>query len=142
MAHRRRALSTGYCAGSSYGSSIEDESRKVAYYHIRGGCADLHTTLDLSQYNDVTAYADAVHRPVVHVDYLPTPQAVARRVREAVDDRHLSMEQLAKDAHVSIQAAYSLRDSGLASLSEARRVFAVLDIHVHAYPVEMVPLSL
>ena len=52
------------------------------------------------------------------------------------------MEQLAKDAHVSIQAAYSLRDSGLASLSEARRVFAVLDIHVHAYPVEMVPLSL
>ena len=91
----------------------------------------MHTTLDLSQYNDVTAYADAVHRPVVHVDYLPTPQAVARR-----------MEQLAKDAHVSIQAAYSLRDSGLASLSEARRVFAVLDIHVHAYPVEMVPLSL
>ena len=92
----------------------------------------MHTTLDLSQYNDVTAYADAVHRPVVHVDYLPTPQAVARRVREAV----------AKDAHVSIQAAYSLRDSGLASLSEARRVFAVLDIHVHASPVEMVPLSL
>ena len=71
----------------------------------------MHTTLDLSQYNDVTAYADAVHRPVVHVDYLPTPQAVARRVREAVDDRHLSMEQLAKDAHVSIQAAYSLRES-------------------------------
>lgn len=142
MAHRRRVPSTGYCADSSYGSSIEDESRKVAYYHIRGGCADMYTTLDLSQYNDVTAYADAVHRPVVHVDYLPTPQAVARRVREAVDDRHLSMEQLAKDAHVSIQAAYSLRDSGLASLSEARRVFAVLDIHVHAYPVEMVSLSL
>ncbi|WP_242502656.1 hypothetical protein [Bifidobacterium pseudolongum] len=52
------------------------------------------------------------------------------------------MEQLAKDAHVSIQAVYSLRDSGLASLREARRVFAVLDIHVHAYPVEMVSLSL
>ena len=68
--------------------------------------------------------------------------SVARRVREAVDDRHLSMEQLAKDAHVSIQAAYSLRDSGLASLREARRVFAVLGIRVHAYPVEMVPLSL
>lgn len=102
----------------------------------------MYTTLDLSQYNDVTAYADAVHRPVVHVDYLPTPQAVARRVREAMDGRHLSMEQVAKDAHVSIQTVYSLRDSGLASLSEARRVFAVLDIRVHAYPVEMVPLSL
>ena len=102
----------------------------------------MYTTLDLSQYNDVIAYADAMCRPAEHVDYLPTPQAVARRVREAVDDRHLSMEQLAKDAHVSIQAVYSLRDSGLASLREARRVFAVLGIRVHAYPVEMVPLSL
>lgn len=102
----------------------------------------MYTTLDLSQYNDVTVYADAVHRPVVREDYLPTPQAVVRRVREAVDDRHLSMEQLAKDAHVSIQAVYSLRDSGLVSLREVRRVFAVLGIRVHAYPVEMVPLSL
>lgn len=59
-------------------------------YTDKGKGGDMHTTLDLSQYNDVTAYADAVHRPVVHVDYLPTPQAVARRVREAVDDRHLS----------------------------------------------------
>lgn len=67
----------------------------------------MHTTLDLSQYNDVTAYADAVHCPVVHGDYLPTPQAVAHRVREAMDDRHLSMEQVAKEAHVSIQAVYS-----------------------------------
>lgn len=111
-------------------------------YPDKGKDGNMYTTLDLSQYNDVIAYADAVRRPSIHVDYLPTPQAVARRVREAVDDRHLSMEQLAKDAHVSIQAAYSLRDSGLASLSEARRVFAVLDIHVHAYPVEMVSLSL
>lgn len=67
----------------------------------------MYTTLDLSQHNDVTAYADAVHRSEVHVDYLPTPQAVARRVREAVDDRHLSMEQVAKDAHVSVQAVCS-----------------------------------
>ena len=111
-------------------------------YTDKGKGGDMHTTLDLSQYNDVTAYADAVHCPVVHGDYLPTPQAVARRVREAMDDRHLSMEQVAKEAHVSIQAVYSLRDSGLSSLREARRVFAVLDIRVHAYPVEMVPLSL
>ena len=111
-------------------------------YPDKGKGGDMHTTLDLSQYNDVTAYADAMCRPAEHVDYLPTPQAVARRVREAVDDRHLSMEQLAKDAHVSIQAVYSLRDSGLASLREARRVVAVLGIRVHAYPVEMVPLSL
>ncbi len=111
-------------------------------YTDKGKGGDMHTTLDLSQYNDVTAYADAVHCPVVHGDYLPTPQAVAHRVREAMDDRHLSMEQVAKEAHVSIQAVYSLRDSGLSSLREARRVFAVLDIRVHAYPVEMVPLSL
>lgn len=111
-------------------------------YTDKGKGGDMHTTLDLSQYNDVTAYADAVHCPVVHGDYLPTPQAVARRVREAMDDRHLSIEQVAKEAHVSIQAVYSLRDSGLSSLREARRVFAVLDIRVHAYPVEMVPLSL
>lgn len=111
-------------------------------YPDEGKGGDMHTTLDLSQYNDVTAYADAVHRSEVHVDYLSTPQAVARRVRESMDGRHLSMEQVAKDAHVSVQAVCSLRDRGLASLREARRVFAVLGIRVHSYPVEMVPLSL
>lgn len=102
----------------------------------------MHTTLDLSRYDDVTVYDDAPHSPEVHVDYLPTPQAVAHRVREVIDGRHLSEEQVAKDAHVDVQAVHSLYDRGLASLHEARSVFAVLGIHVHAYPVEMVAMSL
>lgn len=102
----------------------------------------MHTTLDLSQYNDVTAYDDAPHSPEVHVDYLPTPQAVSHRVREVIDGRHLSEEQVAEDAHVDVRAVRSLYDRGLASLRDTRRVFAVLRIHVHAYPVEMVAMSL
>ncbi|RYQ21023.1 hypothetical protein PG2049B_1659 [Bifidobacterium pseudolongum subsp. globosum] len=102
----------------------------------------MHTTLDLSQYDDVTVYDDAPRRPKIHVDYLPTPSAVARRVREVIDDRHLSMEQLASDAHVDVHAVRSLYDRGLASLCDTRRVFAMLGIHVHAYPVEMVTMSL
>ena len=87
----------------------------------------MHTTLDLSQYNGVTAYDDTPRRPKMHMDYLPTPSAVARRVREVIDDRHLSMEQLAADAHVDVHAVRSLYDRGLASLRDTRRVFAVLD---------------
>lgn len=102
----------------------------------------MHTTLDLSQYDDVTVYDDAPRSPKMHVDYLPTPSAVVRRVREVIDDRHLSMEQLASDAHVDVHAVRSLYDRGLASLRDTRRVFAVLGIHVHAYPVEMVTMSL
>ena len=59
-----------------------------------------------------------------------------------INDRHLSMEQLAADAHVDVQAVRSLYDGGLASLRDTRRVFAVLGIHVHSYPVEMVTMSL
>lgn len=102
----------------------------------------MHTTLDLSRYDDVTVYDDASRSPEMHVDYLPTPQSVAHRVREVIDGRHLSEEQVAKDAHVDAQAVHSLYDRGLASLHEARSVFAVLGIHVHAYPVEMVAMSL
>lgn len=102
----------------------------------------MHTTLDLSQYNDVKVYDAAPRSPKIHVDYLPTPSAVARRVCEVINDRHLSMEQLAADAHVDVQAVRSLYDGGLASLRDTRRVFAVLGIHVHSYPVEMVTMSL
>lgn len=102
----------------------------------------MHTTLDLSQYNGVTAYDDAPRRPKMHVDYLPTPSAVARRVRELIDGRYLSLAQVAADAHVDVHAVRSLYDRGLASLRDTRRVFAVLGIHVHAYPVEMVTMSL
>ncbi|PKU88482.1 hypothetical protein CQR46_1583 [Bifidobacterium pseudolongum subsp. globosum] len=102
----------------------------------------MHTTLDLSQYDDVTAYDDAPRNPKIHVDYLPTPSAVARPMREVINNRHLSMEQLAADAHVDVHAVRSLYDRGLASLRDTRRVFEVLGIHVHAYPVEMVTMSL
>lgn len=47
----------------------------------------MHTTLDLSRYDDVTAYDDLPRASVVHVDYLPTPQAVSRRVREIIGTR-------------------------------------------------------
>lgn len=102
----------------------------------------MHTTLDLSRYDAVMAYDDVVRRPTVHVDYLPTPQAVARRVREVIDGHRLDVTQVAEEAHVSVQTVRSLCDRGLASLCETRRVFAVLGIRVHAYPVEMVSLSL
>lgn len=102
----------------------------------------MHTTLDLSRYNDVTAYADTPRLPEVHMDYLPTPQAVARRVREVIDGRRLSERQVAEAAHVRVQVVHSLYVRGLASLRDARRVFAVLGIRVHEYPLEMVSMSL
>lgn len=102
----------------------------------------MHTTLDLSRYDDVTAYDDMPRASVAHVDYLPTPQAVACRVREIIDGRRLSEEQVAEEAQVSVSVVRSLYARGLANLRDARRVFAVLGIRVHEYPIEMVTMSL
>ncbi|MDE5641575.1 MAG: XRE family transcriptional regulator [Bifidobacterium castoris] len=102
----------------------------------------MHTTLDLSRYDAVTAYDDLPRSSVAHVDYLPTPQAVACRVREIIDSRRLDEEQVAEEAHVNVRVVRSLYEHGLASLRDARCVFAVLGIHVHEYPIEMVAMSL
>lgn len=102
----------------------------------------MHTTLDLSRYDDVTAYDDLPRASVVRVDYLPTPQAVACRVREIIDTHHLNEERVAEEAHVDVSAVRSLYTCGLASLRDARRVFDVLGIRVHEYPIEMVTMSL
>ena len=102
----------------------------------------MHTTLDLSRYDDVTAYDDLPRVSVVHVDYLPTPQAVSRRVREIIGTRHLNEERVAEEAHVDVSAVRSLSARGLANLRDARRVFAALGIRVHEYPIAMVAMSL
>lgn len=68
----------------------------------------MHTTLDLSRYDDVTAYDDLPRASVVHVDYLPTPQAVSRRVREIIGTRHLNEERVAEEAHVDVSGTVAV----------------------------------
>ncbi|MEF2736238.1 hypothetical protein [Bifidobacterium choerinum] len=49
---------------------------------------------------------------------------------------------MAEEAQVSVSVVRSLYARGLANLRDARRVFAVLGIRVHEYPIEMVTMSL
>lgn len=102
----------------------------------------MHTTLDLSKYDALTAYDSRPRKPMVRVDYLPTPRDVASRVREAVDEEGLDMAQVAGRARVGTDVVRSLYERGLAALDETRRVYAVLGIRVHSYPREMVAWSL
>lgn len=102
----------------------------------------VHTTLDTSKFDAVTAYESRPHRPAPHVDYMPTPADVARRVTERMGELGYDEDRVADLAHVDAEVVRSLRSDGLSSLRDARAVFEALGMRVYVYPAQMVRMSL